>query len=87
MLQYIVERAELSDENTFLELINANILDEAGERIMTLAEQWMLKGELKGELKGKLETAQEMIAQGLDLNLIAKVTHLPIEKIKALKKH
>lgn len=95
VLQYIVERAELSDENAFFELINTHISDETGERIMTLAERLVLKGklegqregELKGVLEGKLETAQEMINQGLDLNLIAKVTHLPLDKIKALKKH
>lgn len=87
VLQYIAERAELSDENAFIELINANISDKTGETIMTLAEQWLRRGELKGKLEGKLETAQEMVDQGLDINLIAKVTHLPIEKIKALKKH
>ena len=87
MLQYIAERAELSDENAFIELINASISDKTGETIMTLAEQWLRRGELKGKLEGKLETAQEMVDQGLDINLIAKVTHLPIEKIKALKKH
>jgi predicted transposase YdaD len=68
-------------------LINASISDKTGETIMTLAEQWLRRGELKGKLEGKLETAQEMVDQGLDINLIAKVTHLPIEKIKALKKH
>ncbi|MEI6096179.1 MAG: Rpn family recombination-promoting nuclease/putative transposase [Gammaproteobacteria bacterium] len=91
VLQYIVQSAELSDKNAFFELINTHISEETGEKIMTLAEQLKLEGEIRGELKGKLEgkleTAQEMIAQGLDLNLIAKVTHLPIEKIKALKKH
>lgn len=95
VLQYIVQSAELGDKNAFFELINTHISEETGEKIMTLAEQLKLEGEMRGELKGKvegklegkLETAQEMIAQGLDLNLIAKVTRLPLEKIKALKKH
>lgn len=54
---------------------------------MTIAEQLRLEGELRGELRGKLETAQEMLKAGTDIEFIAKVTHLPIEKIKALKKH
>lgn len=87
VLQYIIERAELSDKNAFFELINANISYETGGEIMTIAEQLRLEGELRGELRGKLETAQEMLKAGTDIEFIAKVTHLPIEKIKALKKH
>ena len=64
-------------------MINANISDETGGEIMTIAEQ--LRHE--GELKGKLETVQEMLNAGTDVAFIAKVTRLPIEKIKALKKH
>ena len=87
VLQYIIERAELSDKNAFFELINANISYETGGEIMTIAEQLRHEGELRGKLEGKLETAQEMLKAGTDIEFIAKVTHLPIEKIKALKKH
>jgi predicted transposase/invertase (TIGR01784 family) len=103
VLQYIAEKAELNDEHAFIELINANISDKTGEQIMTLAEQWLhkgkqegmlegkqegiLEGKQEGILEGKLEIAQEMLVQGLDIHLITKLTHLPIEKISALKKH
>ena len=87
VLQYIIERAELSDKNAFFELINANISYETGGEIMTIAEQLRHEGELRGKLEGKLETAQEMLNAGTDVEFIAKVTRLPIEKIKALKKH
>jgi predicted transposase/invertase (TIGR01784 family) len=39
VLQYIIERAELSDKNAFFELINANISYETGGEIMTIG-QW-----------------------------------------------
>ena len=91
VLQYILSRAELSDKNVFFELVNTHISEQAGEKIMTIAEQLRREGELRGELRGKqegkLDVAQEMLAQGLNLDLIAKVTHLPLEKIKALIKH
>lgn len=49
------------------------------------AVQYALKaGEQKGELKGRLETARKMLADGLDVTLIAKYTGLSVENITAL---
>ena len=47
------------------------------------------EGELKGELKGKLESrldhARNMLREGLDLDLIGRITGLPREEIEKLK--
>ena len=85
VLQYILERGELSDEETFFKIINTNVSHETGEKIMSLAEKIRLEGELKGELKGKIETAQNMILEGSDPVFIMKVTKLPLNKIKELQ--
>ena len=37
-----------------------------------------------GMKTGKIETAKELIAIGIDLNIIAKATGLSIEEIKTL---
>lgn len=70
-------------------IIHEQLSPEAEGKIMNLAdrikEEGRLEGELEGVLKGKLETAREMLSAGSDAIFIARVTHLPLEKIKALK--
>ena len=55
VLQYALERAELSDESAFYELINTHISDEVGERVMTLAEKLVYRGKLEGKLEEKFK--------------------------------
>lgn len=60
--------------------------------MMTLAEQLRAegraegfeKGEKRGEKQGKLAIAAELIAEGLDLPFIAKVTKLPMSQLQDL---
>jgi len=44
----------------------------------------LLTAELKGELKGKIATARNMKAEGFDVKIIAKITGLSTDEIKAL---
>ncbi|CAM4500636.1 MAG: ISNCY family transposase ISPlu22 [Legionella sp.] len=83
VLQYLLERGELSDKDAFFKLIDTQISHEVGEKIMSLAEQ--LKAEGKNE--GILEIAKRMLDEGSDLVFVAKVTGLSLDKIKALQKH
>ena len=74
-------------------IIHNELSPEAESKIMNLADRIKEEGRLEGErkgilegiLEGKLETAREMLNAGSDLAFIAKVTRLPLEKIKALK--
>jgi predicted transposase/invertase (TIGR01784 family) len=43
------------------------------------------RGKLEGMREGKLETAKNLLAANMDVNLIASVTELPVEEILALK--
>ena len=54
VLQYIIESAEISDNDALIELINTNVSYEIGEKIMTPAEKWRQEGELRGELMSVL---------------------------------
>jgi predicted transposase/invertase (TIGR01784 family) len=57
-----------------------------GDNLMTLAEKLREEGLKEGLEKGKLEVARNAIKEGMELNLIAKLTGLPkkeIEKIAA----
>jgi len=46
------------------------------------AEKWMEKGIEKGELKGKLEDARAMFAEGMDVDVIARITKVPLNTLK-----
>ena len=46
----------------------------------------MEKGRVEGELKKSLEIARNMLLEGCEPVFIAKITQLPIDKIKALQK-
>lgn len=83
VLQYLLERGELSDKEAFFELIDTQISHEVGEKIMSLAEQ--LREE--GELRKSIEIAKKMLDEGSDLVFVAKVTGLSLDKIKKLQKH
>jgi len=86
VLQYLLERGELSDNEAFFKLIDTQISHEVGEKIMSLAEQLREEGKLEGELKGKLEIAQRMLEAGSDLVFVEKVTGLSRDKIEAFQK-
>lgn len=86
VLQYVLESAELSSDQEFFNLINTQISDEEGEKIMSLAEKLRLEGEIKGELKGEMKLIKKMLANGVDPVFISKNTGVSIQKIKELQK-
>jgi predicted transposase YdaD len=83
VLQYLLERGELSDKDAFFKLIDTQISHEVGEKIMSLAEQ--LKEE--GRIEKEREIAKRLLDEGADPALVAKVTGLSLAKIKMLQKH
>jgi predicted transposase/invertase (TIGR01784 family) len=91
VLQYLLERGELSDKDEFFKLIDTQISHEVGEKIMSLAEQLkeegLIEGMLKGELKKEKEIAKRLLEEGSDPAFVAKITGLSLDKIKELQKH
>lgn len=85
VLQYIVESAEISDNQALIEFINTNISYEIGEKIMTAVEKWKQEGELEGEFKKSLQIAKAMLDAGSDPVFIVKVTELSISEVQALR--
>ena len=55
------------------------------ERILEIPISYEEKGKELGKEIGKKEVAMEMLKKGLDVNLIAEVTHLNREEIEGLK--
>lgn len=78
-LERILEQMRLSKQRERLE---KTIEALAQERI----EQVRLESEQRGELKGELKTARNMLAEGFDDALIARITGLSLQDIAALRK-
>jgi predicted transposase/invertase (TIGR01784 family) len=89
VLQYLLERGELSDREAFFNLINTQISPEVGDKIMTLAEQLKQEGRQEGRQEGKqeskLEIAKRMLDAGSDPVFVTKVTGLSLAQIKTLQ--
>ena len=86
VLQYLLERGELSDKEAFFKLIDTEISHEVGEKIMSLAEQLKKEGREEGMLEKEIEIAKRMLDAGSDSIFIEKVTGLSRDKIEELKK-
>jgi hypothetical protein len=94
LLRVSIERTVYKRRPTFLNVIlaaNPNILQEVREMIMTqglrealidlgLAAEW----ERQGIEQGKIEDALAMINEGLSIELAAKITGIPAERLECL---
>ncbi len=83
VLQYLLERAELKDRQKFFELINTQISPEVGEKVMSLAEQF----KAEGKIESKIEMAECLLAEGVEIAFVQRVTGLPLAKIKEIQKN
>jgi predicted transposase/invertase (TIGR01784 family) len=49
-------------------------------------EEGLEKGREEGRIEGKLETAKNFLLMGMDVEIVAKGTKLPVEQIRKLQK-
>ena len=54
--------------------------------VREIAEEEYAKGEKKGVEKGHLDVARAMLADGMELERIARLTRLPMDELEALRK-
>ena len=78
----------VEEKNSFEEIINAivEVAPNRKEDIMTAAQQLQKEGLQQGMQQEKLSIAKQMLAKGLDRQLIGEMTGLSEEKIKQLTK-
>ncbi len=96
VLRYLISKGKISDPKAFKDLIYSQFSHPIGDKIMSTAKtfvehgieeglrQGIIKGELKGKLEGKREVAQRLIAEGVELRFIQKITDLSLEELQAL---
>ncbi|MFY7790431.1 MAG: Rpn family recombination-promoting nuclease/putative transposase [Polynucleobacter sp.] len=83
VLQYMLERGEVSDRDEFFNLIDTQVSPEVGETIMSLAVQ--LREE--GRLEGQYLVAKRLLEEGADTAFVVKVTGLTLEQLTQLQTH
>lgn len=78
VIKYLLDRGQM-DKQAFITVIQHELTPELGDKIMTVSEQLIAEGMQKGRLKA----AQKMLAEQLDEALIARITDLSPEEIRA----
>jgi predicted transposase/invertase (TIGR01784 family) len=88
VLTYILDRGELSNKDTFIDLVTTRLAPDVGKKIMTIAEQLKAEGIQQGIHEGlyKAGIVLAKLKQGININVIAQETGLSIEEIELLKK-
>ncbi len=82
-LNYLVDVGE-TDKNKLIEWNKQN-LEDAGETVMTVAEQWLEEGREEGREEGVKKTALKMLEENYSLEEINKITEISIDQIKVLE--
>jgi len=84
----VLERARLSalDESNTAQYINSMLTREDIQSYKNAAyEDGLEDGMEKGREEERIEIAKSMLMNGLSVDLIAKITALPVEQIKSLE--
>lgn len=92
VLTYIFNTAEISDKQTFSQMIRENVSPEIEEIVMTPAqyfreegfEKGIEKGIEKGRVNEKKDLAKKLIQHGLTLSDVSKLTDLSIAELENL---
>ena len=88
LLNYMLSTGNVIDVDDFLKQTQ-ELPQPLGDEIMTAAEKLEARGEARGEVRGKAEekrgVAMNMIKEGCEPQLIARVTGLQLAAIQALK--
>lgn len=93
-LAYLIEAGEVSNIEEFFKLIVKELETVDKEKIMTIAEQLRKEGRVEGKTEGRAEGRAEgekekaiaiacnMIAEGFSLEVVSRVTEIPVRELK-----
>jgi predicted transposase/invertase (TIGR01784 family) len=90
ILQYIINVGNIKSKKAFITALSNNPFIKEHNIMGTLARYFKAEarkeGRAEGKAEGKIEVAKKMLAEGLDLKIIARLTGLSIVTIKNLNK-
>lgn len=89
VLNYAIKEVTADNQQLFLQKVNQHLAGKLRGEAMTLAECFRQEGRVQGIEQGieheKIVIAQRLLAEGVELAFIAKITKLPLAQIKKLK--
>jgi predicted transposase YdaD len=87
---YLLNAAEISDKKAFIEMIQQNLIPNIGERVMTIGQLFKEEGRQEGRQEGHIEAqkgiARNMLENGMGIEMVSRLTKLPISVIQAIEK-
>jgi predicted transposase/invertase (TIGR01784 family) len=83
LLRYLVNSAENVTEDQYRKSLG-QILEQGGDMMTTLAQQWKEQGKEEGSETTKWTVARKSLKMGFDIASIAEITGLPEKKIRLL---
>jgi len=90
-VKIVIKNIEIIDYFLYLDDVerdNVNrLLAENRETNMTLVQIMKKEGKIEGLIEGKLEDARNMLAEGLDILMICRITGLSEDEVKKLGKN
>ena len=75
----------LLNEERFWVVMRQEFSSEIGDRIMTIIEKIEARAEPRAVGKNNIQIAKRLLAEGLKLDIISRITKLSLAKIKALQ--
>lgn len=82
VLEYFMERGDLSSKQEYIDMINKEISSEMGDAIMSYIDK--IKQEVKQETIQQIAIAINLLKEGSEIGLVAKITNLKEEEVKKL---
>ena len=87
MLDFLLNKFEREEVDEVFEHMQDMVIDETGEKLMTLAQQLIQKGVKQGVQQGINLMAKRLLARGLSLPEVHQVTELPLTTLRELQPH
>lgn len=84
VVRYLINCGEVTPDD-FIEVLQAELPPETGEKIMTVAEQLIAKGRQQGMQQGMQQVAKNLLTNGFDLQTVAKNTGLDLALLRQLR--
>ena len=81
----ILEWLSADEETLVTYRLREQSLHEQASMIADAREEGIKEGIKEGEIKGKIVTAKAALMKGIEINLVAEITGLPLETIQQLK--
>lgn len=89
VLVYILDRGELGNKKSFIDMVKTEFSPKIGEKIMTISEQFKAEGIQQGIQqgieKGMHQVAMKLLKENYTIEFIAKITGLYVNEIELLK--